>query len=59
MELERYGEKDVLVPQLYHLKYDRYSELTKDQSFDLLKSKECVMQSLSSCLPAYLLLHGV
>ena len=48
-----------MVPNLYHLKYEAYSQMTKNNDMEILQSKQCVMQSLSSCLPAYLLMHGV
>jgi len=53
------GDRDTVVPQLYHLKYEDYSALTKDKALNLLNSPACVIQSFSSSLPAFLLLQGV
>ena len=57
--LEEKGQMDPLVPNLYHLEYQNYSEIIKLNQIDLLHSNQCVMQSLSSCLPAYFLFQGV
>jgi 16S rRNA C967 or C1407 C5-methylase (RsmB/RsmF family) len=57
--LAKVGRKDGLIPNMYHLEQEVYSELTKDSSLNLLKTSACVMQSFSSALPPFLLLNGV
>ncbi len=58
-KLKEIAESDKTIPELYHLKYQSYSELTKNQEVNILQSTACVMQSFSSCLPPYLLLQNV
>jgi len=57
--LSEISKQDQIVPNLYHLQHNSYSELTKDETLHILENSACVMQSFSSALPPYLLMSGV
>ena len=57
--LEKYGVRDRMIEGVYDLTYPQYSELCRSEEGRRIFESKVVIQSRSSCLPAWLLFRNL